>query len=294
MGIYLGIATIFAIMTVLFFNPFFNKVFNNYYAMASLGIVFFIYFWVIRYQEDVMNLINGTSFVNGEFNSGLDGNISNVKISKVFLLDLCPFVAVAFSFLLTFDRNRNVLKIISPLAFFGGCITIFGQVMWDDVGASNNFYPISNGWDFIFGNEAYFLMHFYSTIIALIIFVNSKGFGWKGLLGSLIFPLAYFAYVMIFVTQFGVTKNATGLVAGDWMPGGQYYVVSTMFNGMAFPYITVLCYTLVAVYVYLIIFWRNILIFDNKWKHSEMIVLPRTSVWIRSIVNKINKAIKKI
>jgi hypothetical protein len=36
---------------------------------------------------------------------------------------------MCFSFLLTFDRERNILKVISPLALFGGCVTIFGQIM---------------------------------------------------------------------------------------------------------------------------------------------------------------------
>ncbi len=294
MGLYLGIATIFSIMTILFFNNFFDKVFNNYYAMSILGIVFFIYFWVIRYQEDVMNLINGTSLINGEYNSSLDNNTTNIKISKVFLLDLCPFVAILFSILLTFDRQRNVLKIIAPYAFFGGAITIFGQIMWEGVGtANNNFYTVTNGWDFIFGNEAYFLMHYFTLVTSLIIIMNSKGFGLSSFIYVVIFPLSYFAYIMIFVTQFGVTRNATGLVQGDWV-GGQYQMVWEIFGKLSFPYIVVLCYSLVAIYIFSTLLLRNIFIFDNKWKHPKMIVFPRISISIRSFFNKVNKLILSI
>ncbi len=293
MGLYLGIATIFGIMGILFFNNFFDKVFNNYYAMSILGIIFFIYFWIIRYQEDVTNLINGTSLVNGEFNQSLNDNQSNVKISKVFLLDLCPFAAVLFCFLLTFDRQRNILKVIAPLAFFGGAITIFGQIMWEGIGANNNFYTVTNGWDFIFGNEAYFLMHFFSLITSLIIIMNSKGFGLNSFIGVVVFPLSYFAYIMIFVTQFDVTRNATGLVEGDWI-GGQYGIVWETFGKLPFPYIVILCYSLVAVYVFSTLLLRNIFIFSNKWKHPKMIVFPRISINIRRIFNKINKLILSI
>jgi hypothetical protein len=164
--------------------------------------------------------------------------------------------------------------------------------MWEDIGNQNNFLPISNGWDFIFGNEAYFSMHFYSIAISLILLMNSKGFGWKALIGSVAFPLGYFSYILIFTTQFGVTKNATGLVVGDW-EYGQYHAVWEIFGKLPFPYVTVVCYSLVAVYIFTTIFLRNVLIFDNKWKHSEMVVFPRISILIRRQFNRLKLFLKK-
>ncbi len=293
MGIYLGIFTIISVMTILFFNKFFNKIFNNYYFMAIFGIIFFIYFWVIRYQEDLLNFITGTSNVNGDHNNALDSNQNNIKASKALLLDLCPFVAFILPLLLTFDRGRNILKAVAPYAFFGGAITIFGQIMSEDIPTSNNFYWVTNPWDFIFGNKGYFLMHFFSMIISTIILMNSKGFGWNGVAGTVFFPLAYFSYVMIMVTIFDVKQNATGLVAYDWLYG-QYNIVYKIFGEIGFPQVTIICYSLVAIYIFFWIFLRNILIFENRWKHPKMIVFPRISTSIRCFFNKINNAISNI
>lgn len=293
LGFYLSVFTLFSIMVILFFNKGFNKAFNNYYILAIAGIIFFLYFWIIRYQEDITNLINETSFVNGKFNSSLDSNPGNIKVSKAFLLDLCPFIAMFMSILLTFDRNRIILKTIAPYAFFGGAVTIFGQIMQEGVGDSNNFYQVTSSWDYIFGNEGYFLMHYFSIIFSLIILMNSKGFGMKGIIGTVIFPLIYFAYVMIIVTQFNVTQNATGLVEGDWIYG-QYSKVWIIFGRLPFPYITILCYSLVAIYIFIWIFLRNILIFENRWKHPNMIVFPRISIYLVSLVNIVNKSISSI
>lgn len=295
LGFYLSIFTFFSIMLILFFNSAFNKVFNNYYVMAISGILFFIYFWVIRYQEDITNFINNTFLVNGQHNNSLEANKGNIRVSKAFLLDLCPFIAFFMPFLLTFDRSRVVLKVAAPYAFFGGVITIFGQISGEGVGrAYNNFYLVKTSWDFIFGNEGYFLMHYFSIIFASIILMNSKGFGLLGIGGTILFPLVYFSYVMIIVTQFNVTQNATGLVEGDWMYGGQYETVWSIFGKLDFPYIAILCYSLVAIYVFIWIYLRNILIFDNRWKHQKMIAFPRLSTSLRSITNKINQGISNI
>ena len=293
MGIYLGIFTIITTMFILFFNKFFNKIFNNYYFMAIFGIIFFIYFWLIRYHEDFLNFVNGTFNVNGKHNASLENNTNNIKASKALLLDLCPFVAFITPLLLTFDRSRNILKAVAPYAFFGGVVTIFGQIMTEDIPVNNNFYWVTNGWDFIFGNKGYFIMHFFSIIVATIILMNSKGFGLKGIAGTVIFPLAYFAYVMIMVTIFDVKQNATGLVAHDWLYG-QYNVVYKIFGEIGFPNVTILCYSLVAIYIFIWIFLRNILIFDNRWKHPKMVAFPRISISIRGFYNKISNGISNI
>ncbi|MGL6125354.1 MAG: DUF5378 family protein [Metamycoplasmataceae bacterium] len=294
LGFYLAVFTFFSIIGILFFSSKLGKIFNNYYVMAFSGIIFFVYFWVIRYHEDVTNLINGTFLINGEHSNNLEANTGNIRVSKAFLLDLCPFIALLISIMWTFDRERAFLKVLAPYAFFGGVVTIFGQISQEGVGASNNLYVVTTSWDFIFGNEGYFLMHYFSIIFGLIILMNSKGFGLYGIGGAVAFPMVYFSYVMIIVTQFNVTQNATGLVEGDWTENGQYATVWKIFGELPFPYITILCYSLVAVYIFLWIYLRNILIFENKWKHLKMIAFPRLTTSIRGVVNKMNQGIYNI
>lgn len=297
MGLYLAIFTIFSIVGIFVLNNKLKKVFSNYYVMAIFGIIFFIYFWIVRYQEDIMNFINGTTIINGINDPNLifQDRWHSIKFSKALLLDLCPFVAMVYSFLLTFDRKKNILKIIAPYGFFGGCITIFGQIIGDEVGTtSNNLYTVTNGWDFIFGNKAYFSMHYFSIVISIIVLMNSKGFDWLDISGTIIFPLTYFAYIMIIVTQFDVTQNATGLVSGDWGAQGQYGMVGILFQGIAFPWLPTLCYTLVYIYVIIWIILRNTFINDVKWKSSKMIVSTKISLFLNNILwEKINNK-KKI
>ncbi|MGL5308570.1 MAG: DUF5378 family protein [Metamycoplasmataceae bacterium] len=295
LGFYLAIFTIFSIIFVPLFNGRLTRIFGNYYVMAFVGIAFFIYFWIIRYQEDITNLINGTFLINGEHSPSLEANTGKIQISKVFLLDLCPFAAFFMSILFTFDRNRVVLKVVAPYAFFGGATAIFGQIINEGVGAANNnFYTVTNAWDFIFGNEGYFWMHYTLIIFSLIVLMNSKGFGLYGMAGAVIFPLMYFAYVLIIVNIFDVKQNATGLVPGDWSASGQYWIVWKMFGELPFPGIAILCYSLVGVYVFIWIYLRNILIFDNQWKHEKFIAFPRLSTSIRGAINKMNQGISNI
>ncbi|MGL5733001.1 MAG: DUF5378 family protein, partial [Metamycoplasmataceae bacterium] len=276
LGFYLAIFTFFSIIFIPLFNSRLTKVFGNYYVMGLIGIAFFIYFWVIRYQEDVTNLIDGTYLVNGVPNASLEANTGKIQVSKAFLLDLCPFSAFLMSILFTFDRDRVILKAAAPYAFFGGLVSIFGQISGEGVGtANNNFYLVTNGWDFVFGNEGYFFMHYSLVIFSLIILMNSKGYGIYGMVGTVAYVLTYFAYVLIIVNIFGVKQNATGLVPGDWSPTGQYGVVWRIFGEISFPGIVALCYSLVAIYVFIWMYLRNIFIFDNQWKHKRIIVFPR-------------------
>ncbi|MGL5205507.1 MAG: DUF5378 family protein [Metamycoplasmataceae bacterium] len=295
LGFYLAILTFVSIIFVPLFNSRLTIVFGNYYVMGFVGIAFFIYFWVIRYQEDATNYINGTYLINGEHSSSLEANTGNIQVSKAFLLDLCPFSALLMSMLFTFDRDRVVLKAAAPYAFFGGVVSIFGQIINEGVGsANNNFYLVTNGWDFTFGNEGYFLMHYFLIVFSLIILMNSKGYGLYGMIGTVVYILTYFTYVIIIVNIFDVKQNATGLVPGDWSPTGQYATVSKIFGGISFPNIAVLCYSLVAVYIFIWMFLRNIFIFDNKWKHKNIIVFPRVTISLRSVFIKMNKAISNI
>lgn len=296
MGLYLAIFTIFTIIFILALNNSWSKKIYNYYLFAIMGIIFFIYFWIVRYQEDIMNFINGTSFVNGknDLYLPLQDRWHSIKFSKALLLDLCPFVAMTYSFLLTFDRKMKLLKVIAPYGFFGGCITIFGQIIGDKVGTtSNNLYTVTSNWDFIFGNKAYFTMHYFSIVISLIVLMNSKGFSWKGVVGTIIFPLSYFSYIMIIVTQFKITQNATGLVANDWSEYGQYGSVGVLLKGISFPWTPTLCYTLVYLYVIIWITLRNSFINNEKWKFKEMIVCPRILLFLNnnlwSRIEKIKK-----
>ncbi|MGL5617621.1 MAG: DUF5378 family protein [Metamycoplasmataceae bacterium] len=295
LGFYLAIFTFFSIIFVPLFNSRLTKVFGNYYAMGFIGIAFFIYFWIIRYQEDVSNLINGTYLINGEYSGSLEANTGKIQVSKAFLLDLCPFSAFLISILFTFDRNRVVLKAAAPYAFFGGVVSIFGQISGEGVGtANNNFYIVTNAWDFIFGNEGYFFMHYSLVIFSLIILMNSKGYGIYGMIGTILYILTYFTYVLIIVNIFDVKQNATGLVPGDWSSTGQYATVWKIFSAIPFPGIAAFCYSLVAIYVFIWMYLRNIFIFDNQWKHKNIIAFPRLTTSIRGLFNKMNQGISNI
>lgn len=297
------ILTIFSILSVLFifmFNgtKYVSLLFTNYHFYAIIGILSFIYFWVFRHQENLTNFINKDTLINGKpmddkflIDPGKE-YFRQLGISKALLLDICPFVAFAFCFGLVFDRKRNVLKVMSPFAVAGGVITIFFFVVNDKLGDVINYYPVTEWWDFIFGNEVFFSMHYFSLVMGVIVFLNSTGYSVKSIIGTFAFPTIYFIYIGIIVNTLGVNNFATGLVPGDWADGGQYYPVAELLSFLVFPYYPIFAFGLVIILIMIAIFLRNVMIISNKWKYQKMIAFPRMSIsyqrFCKKIINSIN------
>ncbi len=287
-GAMLSFFSILSLLFVVFFNKNLCKLFSNYYFYAILGIISFVYFWVARQQENFMNLINhdkewrmninGKPMDNKYFTDLHDSlYFRDIIFSKALFLDLCPFVAFATCFGLVFDRKRNFVKIMAPYGFAGSVITIFFFLAKNELGAEMNYYPVTEWWDFIFGNKVFFTMHYFTLVIGLIVFLNTPGYSVRSLIGTIAFPTFYFIYVGIIVNVFDLNHDATGLVSGDWELGGQYYPVGQLIKIVGFPLFPMIAFGLVFSLILISIFLRNVMIVSNKWKYERMIAFPRMS-----------------
>ncbi|MGL4183842.1 MAG: DUF5378 family protein [Metamycoplasmataceae bacterium] len=258
-GFYLAISTAILIIVLFFVNPYIKKVTTNYYFYSITSIGCIIYFITYRWMGDIMEL-------TGLISSSLS---KSTLISKVFLLDLCPFISFTLPLSLIFDRTRNIAKVLSLYGIIGSSITIYGQIMFETLGPGGNWYGTTSIIDYIFFNNLYFSMHWYSLMLSFLVIINCKTFTIKSLLSTHLFAAGYFSYIGIFISFFGVVNNATGLVEQDWNPlGGQYGQVTKILN-VPWPYTPILAFSLVWITILIFIFLKNFFTFDKKEKSPK-------------------------
>ena len=255
------IGLILALLTILLTSTIFatnhikmvKKLFTNYWFYAITAVIALIYFISLRWIWDLQDWINGK-------------NLHFIK-SKVLLLDMCPFLAVAMSITMLIDRNRKFLPILACFAIVGAGITIFGQIMFEQVGPNGSNLHLQNitWWEYTFFNQLYFMMHFYIFIIAWITILNSPSFNWSRILSAHLYAITYFLYVSTIVFSLDIKFNATGLVINDWKPGGQYQVIGSWFSQLDWPAQPLIAFSLVWVWIMLMILIRNTLVLNPNY-----------------------------
>lgn len=218
-----------------------RKIYSNYLFWIIPSILFFSYFIIFRFIEDWINF--------GEILSKRDpliegGFYYSITYSKALLLDLCPFIALMLPLSLIMSKKRNIAKIISPFAIFGGLITLFGGVLFDDNAKLNAEY-IFFGYE---NNELYFIMHAYLLISGVMVLVTCENKKFIYILWSHIFALLFFLYILTLSKLLNVNWNVTGIVQNDWLPGGQYNLVSDIFK-LKFPYIILVSFLLAYLFI---------------------------------------------
>lgn len=181
------------------------------------------------------------------------GYLRSVYYSKVFLLDLCPLMALLLPLAVIFDSKRRYAKILCPLTIIGSLITLFGQCVWQE--------PI-NFWEYLFigedGNRLYFMMHFLSLLLALWVLIISTNFNKWNVLANFIFLVCWLIYVLAIVNLFDIQNNATGLVPYDWInPNGEYHTVYRWWP-LKFPWIVAFWYASAVFANWIIMLLKNI------------------------------------
>lgn len=274
-GLILAIITILITITIFTTNHLapVKKLFNNYWFYVVVAIFGLVYFLLLRWIWDLQAWINNDDL-------GYIGKMSVVK-SKVLLLDMCPFLAVAIPFTMLVDRKRRFLPILGWFAIVGAGITIFGQIMFEKVGPEGNVHLQKvSWWEYIFFNKLYFMMHFYIFIVAWIIILNSPSFNGKRITMAHGFALSYFLYVTICVFSLKIDRNATGLVINDWLAGGQYQVIGSWFNNLGWPAIPIVAFSLVWIWIMLMILLRNTLVLDSRYDVDAKFAITCLKSWL--------------
>lgn len=255
------IGLILALLTILLTGAIFatnhtkfaKRLFANYWFYAITATIGLTYFLALRWIWDLRDWIDGN-------------NLTFIK-SKVLLLDMCPFLAVVMSITMLIDRSRKFLQVLAYFAVVGAGITIFGQIMFEQVGpnGSNSHLQNLTWWEYVFFNQLYFMMHFYIFIIAWIAILNSPSFNGKRIIIAHIYAISYFLYVSVMIFSLDIKFNATGLVINDWKPGGQYQVIGSWFSGLNWPAQPIIAFSLVWVWIMLMILIRNTLVLDENY-----------------------------
>lgn len=190
-------------------NRLIRKVTNSYFFWLIVGAFCFSWLVAYRFAPDWQNY---ASYVITDPSSYTD----SVIISKAFLLDICPFSALAMSVLLMVDPTRKVARSFAPLALIGGLITVVSLCFDNDITAEWSAQFIFFGLD---PNKCYFMMHFMMIMMALGIMLNTPRNGWKGTLLTFIIAVLYYSYVGIIMRVKGVCWNVSGLSLNDWDTG---------------------------------------------------------------------------
>lgn len=216
-GNILLIVTLVSSLLIIIATPFTKKIRNNYWFWAIIGIFCFLYVFFGRQIRYIV-----PSFAS-------DLNMSkSLKLSRILLLDMCPFYAI-FGSLSLLLKNKTTAKILAPFGFYGAVITIFGQIIFAANNVSQNLY-----WEYIFvgidDNQLYFMMHYLSLVLSLIIIFWMTDWRRIMFLYCNAFAFFYFSYVIIMVgVNNDINSNTTGVLPSDW-DGGEYYKVKEILD----------------------------------------------------------------
>lgn len=266
-GLILAGFTILSSVLIFVFNHKTKRLFSSYYFYLSTASIALIYFLASRWIWDLQAWINQD---DQNYLGGLD-----VIKSKVLLLDMCPFLAVFLSLVLMVDRRRALASVLAYFAIVGAGITIFGQIMFERIGAgAAPGLAQMSWWEYTFFNKLFFLMHFYIFIMALIIILNSPSINWFKLAWAHLYALGYFAYISVVALSLKIDWNVTGIVANDWSPLGQYHVLGAFFN-LPWPWTPIVAFSLVWIWIILMMLLRNTMVLDPNYIIHQNIA-PRT------------------
>lgn len=232
-----------------------RKVTNSYifwfiYSAVALGL-----FLGLRWIPEIIDYINN-------FNTASDYEKS-FMLSKVYLLDICPWLCLVLHISLIINPSRKFAQILSPIAIFGGLITICGSVATDP-NASWSIEYIFYG---IEPNRAFFLLHFLNVLTGTLVLLNTPKFTLGLHLWTYIVLLGYILYIalIIFIYQGTIFCNVTGLLPYDWTEIGEYGQFTEIFK-IPYPWSIVFVYGSAVIIMIILAFIQIGIQHFNYWK----------------------------
>lgn len=279
LGTILLIVTILSCILIILLTPFVKKISDKRGFWISIGLFVFLYVFFGRQIQYLIPELN-KNFVNIN-----DPYNTSLQLSRLLLLDLCPFFAIFGPISLMF-KNKTWAKVMAPFGIFGAAVTIFGQIIYE----ANDILP-TQVWDYIFvgigNNQLYFMMHYLSINLGMMILCWMKNWKWKEFLYCHGFALFYFSYVLIIVSVVPEIKsNTTGIIKWDWLPGGEYDGVSKFLNIKTYPEVMIVGYVLSYISISIIFLLRY---YSTKLilKIKPLIIARTIKVLNKKIISKI-------
>lgn len=257
-GIIILLICLISIGLLIFFHKQIRFYINHYYIILSVFALFIlIYFICARYSLDVQSYLSYKNDYNSIYRS--------MYLSKILLLDMCPLMAFLLPITSIFKKTRKISLIFSPITIIGSSITIFGQIIFENVNMDQFAQYLFLG---IGLNRMYFMMHFLTLILAIIILIINYKFNYRDCIYTFLFYLLWVFYVSLCTSSLDIKCNASGMVAYDWIsPYGQYHKVYLIWP-LAYPQIMFFWYFVVVFVNALIIFIKNVL--TKKINNEEM------------------------
>lgn len=287
-------------------NKIYFKVVNSYYFWIVIGLLFLIYFIAARYSWNMMDYFDlDNAIKKNDPTLGLNNEMwrRSYFISRVFLLDLCPFLTVSLSIFLIIDKTRIFAKSISIFCLIGGTLAILFGVGFDKRNGSIFQYIFLGDGE----NKMYFMIHYLIIIISLSLLLNTKTFTKYSFFGGLLVIAIFLIYASIVAKTLNITNNVSGAVKGDYYPLDEDpkrfkplygFIPAVLKIKDNFPLCITIFYSFVITIYSLGCFLKNILTFDQRnimennlpWYHN-INVLNKHLYYFDTIINfnNINK-----
>ncbi|ALA38609.1 hypothetical protein F529_01515 [Mycoplasmoides pneumoniae MAC] len=209
------ILTVAGVLVILGFTPLIRKLKIQFYCLQVFAAILFLYVFFGRQIIYIFPDIYGTAAKakNAVANVPLD----SLRLSRIFLLDLCPFFALIGPIFI-FLRQKKVAGVLAIFGFYGAAITLFGELIFTPLKQEEIVKFLFVGLE---NNQVYFMMHFLSFLLSLAVFLWDDGFSLISFFYIHVFALAYLSYVALMVNIFKgqITGNTTGILAEDWLSG---------------------------------------------------------------------------
>lgn len=200
-------------------NKIYLKIVGSYYFWIIIGSLFLIYFISARYVWNMIDYFHLDEAIKKQDHTlGANNEMwrRSYFISRVFLLDLCPFLTVAISLFLIIDKHRIFVKSISVFGLIGGTLAILFGVGFDMLNPNSNIFKylfLGDG-----ENRMYFMIHYLLIMICLLVLLNTKTFTKYSFFGGMSIIAIFLIYASIVSKILNITNNVSGVVKGDYYP----------------------------------------------------------------------------
>lgn len=211
-GISLTIFTWLTMLVVVCIHPLIRRVTNSYLFWLIYGSICLALFVACRWFWD-WNI-----FVNDAPTSQQD------NISRVFCLDVCPFLFLFEHVCLLCSPSRKIPQYCAGLGLLGGLLIISSRVTTDPNAAWSFQYLFLGVNDDFYG---FFLTHYLLVLTSTLILCSTPINLFKTVIYQTAIFCIHFIHIALVLIIFydKVQTNCTGLLKYDWEEGGQFYRV---------------------------------------------------------------------
>ncbi|WP_406613821.1 DUF5378 family protein [Mycoplasma corogypsi] len=254
----------FAFISIVFvqvINRKFYKFLDNYYIRMGIGLFVLAYVIAFRFSGDWAkiieyiqlghkapqnwagridfdNLTNMQRSLASDFINNRDLVYYNYTLSRVLLIELCPFFTVALCLTMIFGKKKFASFIVSPFCIFASLLVIPFVATTDQTNALESFKSFRGAIKFIFfGSDLfrlYYFIHWFILVFGSLAFVNYDPKLNHKTKSEIIVKIHITAFIFImYVTtmkySFNIIEGTTGLSYYDWITGS-FRAVGTLVN----------------------------------------------------------------